>query len=382
MTPSAQPKGDSEDSSGPETFKRATAAALRAVGGAQDLGVSYGAEPTGVDGGVAHLPAPSAALPPEERGRLRGEADGLALKLRHHDVDAHAALAPGTPAARSVFDAMEQARVEALGCAEMAGVAANLHAAALDRCRRKGYARIVERERAPIADVIGFLTLEALTGAAPPEPARGMIDLWRPWVRAKIGDELETLRARRGDQAAFAAQARKLLTELGVDAPMEPEKTEAEQDVDDDADDAADSQEAPESTVGEESPDLAAAGDYESDDVDPGDVENMDDADGAEPTGEAPDIGEEPGRPGRRPPDALDMRDGAYAAFTEAHDETIAADALCDADELAKLRRMLDQQLSALQGVIGRLANRLQRRLMAQQRRSWLFDQEDGALDA
>ncbi len=71
-----------------------------------------------------------------------------------------------------------------------------------------------------------------------------------------------------------------------------------------------------------------------------------------------------------------------YRAYTRLHDEEIAAEDLCDPDELTRLRQQLDQQLQHLQGVISKLANRLQRRLMAQQQRSWEFDLEEGLLDA
>jgi len=209
-----------------------------------------------------------------------------------------------------------------------------------------------------------------------------MVDLWRPWVRAKIGEELADLRGSCADQAAFGRHARKLLTELGVDAPSEADDPTPEEEEDADAGDQTEGEETPESTVGDESPDLSASGDYESDEVDPGAGQDEQESEGSDQTPDAPDVGEEPGDPGRRMLDPTFESGEGYRAFTEAHDETVAAEGLCDADELAKLRRMLDQQLSALQGVIGRLANRLQRRLMAQQRRSWLFDQEEGALDA
>jgi len=97
---------------------------------------------------------------------------------------------------------------------------------------------------------------------------------------------------------------------------------------------------------------------------------------GAEAADESPS-----GPQSRRKPAADDVHAG-YRAFTRAFDEEIEADQLCDQDELTRLRQQLDQQLQHLHGVVAKLANRLQRRLLAQQQRAWDFDLEEGTLDA
>src|SRR5919199_1047303 len=109
-----------------EIFKRATAATLRAIAERDDLTIGFGAEPPSASGTRVRLPNPARDLPAEEAAQLRGAADSLALRMRYHDDAVHSKRAPGSPLARSVFEALEQARVEALGARRMAGVAQNL----------------------------------------------------------------------------------------------------------------------------------------------------------------------------------------------------------------------------------------------------------------
>src|SRR5712671_5855887 len=334
-----------------EIFKRATAATLRAIAERDDVTVGFGPEPAGASGSRVRLPNPPRDLPAEEAAQLRGAADSVALRLRYHDDGVHGKRVPSGPLARAVFDAVEQARVEALGSRRMVGVATNLEAMLDEQYRRQGFERITERTESTMAEAVRLLTREALTRERPPPAARRVVDLWRPWLEGRIGKDLNELDRTILDQDAYARATRRLLQDLDIDLGEAEDSSESEE------------QEGGEEAEADDAQDAAEAGDGEmmpgSSDDDPG----------------------RPGRPGQMPRGRNDDT-AVYRAFSVASDEVVEADQLCDADELSRLRHLLDQQLAHLQSVIARLANRLQRKLMAKQTRAWEFDLDEGLLDA
>jgi len=366
-----------------EQFRQVTAAALRAVARVPELTVAFAAEPANLRGTEAYLPQPGRDLPAGEVAVVRGEADSIALKLRHHNAATHAKRQPQGAMGRAIYDAVEQARCEALGARRMAGVAGNLGAALEERCRQAGYARVADRDAAPLVEAIAMLARESFTGARPPESARNMVDLWRPWVESKTGTDFSDLARSLDDQALFGETARKLIADLEL-GEEEGQSSEADDNQNDDGDDSQDGQKSGEAEdAGEQSPAEAMMGSETREAA----GEDGGEGEGEEQEGDDSEgMGEDgPERPGKRPrpQDGRNSTDAPlYRAFTTEFDETIDADALCDADELTRLRAHLDQQLSHLQGVIARLANRLQRRLLARQNRAWEFDLEEGMLDA
>ena len=371
----------SDDDHPVEVFKRSTAACVRAMSGEREIEVSYGAETPSVSGERVRLPLPPRDLDPIEIAKVRGEADSISLKKRYHDAAVHASRTPSSQAAREIFDAVEQARVEAIGANRMAGVAQNLEQALDDRYRRRGFERLGNKDDAALTDVIHLLAREALTGQAPPPSTRRVVDLWRPWVSSKIGGTLNGLETFLSDQSAYAEHARQLIMdldlEIGDEGLPDDDSSESQDDSDGgDSDEMNDSGTRGASEDGEESemiPSEMEAGDETADGED---GEDMD----MEPGGGD----EEPANPGTPPMfhNSEDGRAAVYKAYTTENDEIIPAAELCDPEELARLRALLDQQLNHLQGLIGKLANRLQRKLLAQQNRSWLFDLDEGILDA
>jgi len=364
-----------------EPFKRALTAATRAISRETELQVSFGPETPGLRGKRARLPVPGRDLPAAEVAQIRGLADAMALRLRHHDDALHSRLLPQGGTARAVFDAMEQARVEAIGANRMAGVAQNLNAALEDRCRSKGYAKVKDRSEAPLADVVGLLARERLTGEPVPKQAQKMVALWRDWIEEKGGTDLDGMLASLNDQRAFAKVARKLIKDLelvddesgDMDDEDEGEDQDSQGQQPQSESDGSDSEQGEAASSGMEQAEAADAAGGES-------VEMEAEAGMEE---QVAGSGEEAGK-GRRPPvsEMGHNREATYKAYTKQFDEVVGADDLCDAEELGRLRHHLDQQLSNLQSVVGKLANRLQRRLMAKQLRSWHFDLEEGILDA
>jgi cobaltochelatase CobT len=370
-----------------EPFKRAVAGCMRALSRMPQLEVAYAPERPSLiqTGAVAkvRLPEPGRKLDQREAAILRGHADSMALRLTCHNSDVHRRLTPQTTAARAAFDAVEQARVEAIGSRRMQGVAANLDAMLDDRFQRARYAEVAARADAPLEDALAMIVRERLTGMRPPKNARKIVDLWRPWVEERAGADLDKLGAAIEDQRAFALSVHKLLTALEMidEGSLESNSQDEESSTDEaDEGDAGQNEDEAEEQTGESSQSDRADASPEA--MDEGDM----DADDS-PTGEFEDEAEfsdsEQAADPRRPPTAAraEHRGADYKAFTKKYDEIIAAEDLCDPEELERLRSYLDKQLHNLSSVVARLANRLQRRLMAQQSRSWEFDLEEGMLD-
>jgi len=367
----------SKDQTRQEEFKRATAGVLRAIAQVAEVQVAFQPGPSGLAGKRARLPLPTRALPPAEMAKLRGAADAIALKLRHHDEGVHAARVPGRREAREVYDALEDVRVEAIGSQHMSGVAANLRARLNDQCEAEGYDRMTRKDQLPMQAALGLLVREKLTGEPAPAPARRVLDLWRDTLGEKADAALAEMASKAADQDAYARASRKLLTALDLaEAEVEAESEQDEEEGEGGETSPQQDQSGEGESQGQDSESMLGAqpetmqGDAAEDETEEGDEE-----------GAAADGDDRPGGPTQRREVPQVDDPSAYKAFTKQFDEIIEADDLCDADELARLRQQLDQQLSHLQGVVSKLANRLQRRLLAQQQRAWEFDLEEGILD-
>ncbi|MGE7468429.1 cobaltochelatase subunit CobT [Bosea sp. NPDC003192] len=367
-----------------EPLKRAVSGAMKAIARKPEMEIVFAADKPSLVGERARLPEPPRKLTAGDVAILRGHADSMALRLACHDAAVHRRAAPEGDAARAVFDAVEQARVESVGSRRMSGVSGNISAMLEDRYHRGGrYEEITDRADAPLEDALALMVRERLTGLKPPKAAEKLVDLWREQIEAKAGDDLDRLAKSIEDQRAFARTVRDLLVSLDM-AEQSSQGDDAEED-EDDQDQSSDEQqqeegeaeqqsqgERSETETSEDAAEELQEGASEAADAPAGDWDEEDENSEAEEAGEAP-----------RPRDsrANDRPQTDYKAYTQKFDEIVTAEELCDAEELTRLRAYLDKQLAHLQGVVARLANRLQRRLMAQQNRSWQFDLEEGALD-
>ncbi|HKW55021.1 MAG TPA: cobaltochelatase subunit CobT, partial [Stellaceae bacterium] len=311
---------------------------------------------------------------------VRGAADAAALKLRYHDAALHTKRLPSGETARAIFEGAEQARVEALGARRMSGVASNLAAMLDERYRRQGYEHLGERNDVTLAEAVRLLAREALTGAPPPPAAQRVVTMWRPFLEGKVGRDLHELVRHVGNQDAYARTVRQLIHDLDLDLGETEQETEDAEGEGDDADQSESQSDGGEgAAAGAQGALEGGIPEHQQEDGQPAGAEEVE---GELTPGAGDDDPGRPGRPGNLPRHGHNDDLSLYRAFTTECDETIDADALCDADELARLRGLLDQQLAHLQSVIGRLANRLQRRLLAKQTRAWEFDLEEGMLDA
>jgi cobaltochelatase CobT len=365
-----------------DDFRRALAGAARAIAKDPEADVVFASEPAAGSGKTARVPSPGPALEPKLVAEARGAADSVALRLRHHDARLHARVAPADLDARAVFDALETARVEALGARAMGGVKENLAHLADARVRGDAIVRARNAEEVPLPTAIGLLARERLTGEAPPAAALAGLKLVAPWIEEKAAAELDGLALTIDDQAAFAKLSRRLLQDLDLAAAEEPIEEEPDAGGDEAEGEEGGSEDSAEQ--GEEGTpgggDVEMRGEeVEDQSAESGSTEEMEFGDEESVAGD--DVSESMfASPGRRNWEQSPPTD--YKAFTTRFDEVVEANELCDEEELARLRAYLDQQLGGLTNVVTRLANRLQRRLLAQQARSWDFDQEEGLLDA
>ncbi|MDF3063624.1 MAG: cobaltochelatase subunit CobT [Microvirga sp.] len=382
MTISNRKPGDKRESPA-EPLKRSIAGCLRAIARKPDLEVSFASDRPMLSPDKARLPEPPRKLNRNDVAIVRGHADSMALRLACHDAAVHRRLAPEGQAARAVFDAVEQARVEAIGSRRMSGVGDNITAMLEDRYHRGGkYEDITDRADAPVEDAVALMVRERLTGLKPPPAAAKIVELWRDFIEDRAGRDLDGLTSSIENQRLFARSVRDLLAslEMADDAMLDQDEDENEDDQDSSDEKDQSDGEAEDQSDGERAE--SEISDEGSDDLDEGAQEAAD-----APSGELPDdsdeaVSEEASEAWRPPVSrSNEPRGPDYRAFTQKFDEVVQAEDLCDADELSRLRAYLDKQLSHLQGVVGRLANRLQRRLLAQQNRAWEFDLEEGMLD-
>ncbi len=373
--------GSNRKESPAEPFKRALGLTVRAIAGDDEVQVSYAPGKPEIEGKLVQLPEPSRVPSLREVAVIRGWADSLALTAACHDVKLHRRLAPKAGPARAVFEAVEQARIEALGANRMPGMAANLSARVEDQYGHGRYAEITERADAPLEDALSLIVRERLTGAEPPETAKAMVDLWRPWIEERAGRTLARMDKLSENQETFGRQLRDLLKVLDLsDELAEGEREEGE---DDEQDPESGEQNAEDNAEGQDSQDQASE-DQRGEGEEGEQTDSSQDADAdqfdADADGEEMADAREPWRPNYN---ILDNPEAfGYKVFSKANDEEIGAESLSTPDELERLRTFLDKELRNLSGAVARLANRLQRKLMAQQNRAWDFDLEEGTLDA
>ncbi len=359
-----------------KTLERAISITARALSGKRDLDVSFGGDVAILSDEKLTLPMVTPDMDGDAISVLRGRADALALRLAHHDAGIHQMARPGPGPARLVFDALEQVRCEALGDRALRGAGDNMHAALAQRCSENGYDTMQNQDEAPLAEAVALLARTRLSGRAAPGEAASLLSIWQDEIEAKAGPALDALSHDILDQQGFGQLVRAVLSDMHLIDESGSENEQAEEDAETKADENNQAPQEPQNDEDEQQNE----GSTDHGDVDESEAKAElldDDADmGDTQDGQGEDV---PIRPNFRP---LGTAQSTYRVYSQKHDEIIRAEDLCDAEELARLRQYLDRQLDKLKGAVARLANRLQRQLMAQQSRSWNFDLEEGVLDA
>ncbi len=368
-----------------DAFKKALSEATKVLANDPDLNVSYSVDPAGLSGDAMRLPQVSRRMTRDEVMLARGTADAMALNRRYHNGQTHARYTPQGEMARELYEAMETARCEAVGARDMPGTAGNIDAKIAHDAMRKGYDQVKQAADAPLAVAAGYLIRHLATGRDLPSGATNVMELWRPFIEQQAGGTLEDLDAILDNQADFAKFARKMIKDLGYGDQLGQDPDQIDDDQDDTAEDGGEEEQDPDSTGDDNTDEEETEGSAEQSQEEQQDASqaqvSMDEMADQEMGEEAemPD-GEAPMEPPA--PQPISDADPDYLVYQTEHDEEIRAEDLAEPVELERLRAYLDQQLEPLKGAVSRLANKLQRRLQAQQNRSWEFDLEEGTLDA
>ena len=368
-----------------DPFKKALAEATKVMADDPELNVTYSVDPAGLSGDAMRLPQVSRRMTRDEVLLARGTADALAMHRKYHDEAVHRRYSPPGDMARELYEAMETARCEAMGARDMPGTAGNIDAKIGHEAARRGYDQIRQATDAPLSVAAGYLVRHLATGRDLPDGAQNVMDLWRGFIEEQASETLDDVSNMLDDQAAFARLARQVISDLGYGDQLGEDPDAEDEDQDDQAQEDADEQQDPDSTgQDDQEDDQSEASPEQSQDEQQDAAEaqvSMDEMADQE-MGEEAEMpeGEAPLEP--PPPPPASEADPTYKVYLSDHDEEIAAEDLAEPAELERLRAYLDQQLEPLKGAVSRLANKLQRRLQAQQNRSWEFDREEGILDA
>lgn len=382
-----------------ENFEQALKACTRAVSGDAALDVIFSSEKPGLHHGKVVLPPLPVRATQKTVRELRGLADSAALRHKYHDTTLHNRLSPTSPKGKAVFDAMEEARYEAFGY-KARGTRKNLSAFAESRTLKTYSDPAVKDLESRLAPLMAILVREKLTGQTIPKSLLAPIGDDLAVIDQKIGSLLHGLKDQSITQSQLAILSRTVITDLLGEDPFDDQKGDQqspdedigddppEDEVEDGADDTALSQIQEEGQTEAGTSDEAIEDpDRQKEDTD-SELENDEQSSeiGTETCGGSGPEGERDAHSGMMQQSNLPLDSlygiASYTAFTEEYDEIIRAEDLCEAEELDRLRQYLDQQMAPLSGAVAKLANRLQRRLMAQHRRHWQFDLDDGLLDA
>jgi cobaltochelatase CobT len=367
-----------------EDFKQALTSTMRALARDVAMELHYTADKPNSFGHAVRVLPPQRHLPADQVAEARGWCDAAALRKRLHSEKLHSAAQPVAGLAREIYNAAEQARIEAIGTRDYAGIAGNLQAMTEARTRIDPITRARAKDEVPLATAISLLVREALTGAPVPESAKTAVAMVRDWVEQDAGLHVRGLKDVLDDQAAFARLTRQIISDLKLgddlddDSDSSDDSDEDQDQQDQDSNDDQDDDEGGGSDGTEEQQQDSQPEQSDESQQQQSDSESDAMADTEDGDGDAD--GMTPHRPNTPHSDLTP--DFNYTEYSKDFDEVIGAEALCDEDELTRLRAYLDQQLVHLQGAVTKLANRLQRRLMAQQNRAWEFDIEEGVLDA
>ncbi len=368
-----------------DAFKKALAEATKVMADDAELNVSYSVDPSGLSGDAMRLPQVSRRMTRDEVLLARGTADALALNRRYHDAATHARYAPQGDMARELYEAMETARCEAMGARDMPGTAGNIDVKIKHEALRRGYDQAKQASDVPLSVAAGYMVRHMATGRPLPAGAENAMELWRGFIEDQAGGTLEGIDGSLADQADFARLARKMISDLGYGDQLGDDPDSQDDEQEDQAEEGAEEEQDPDSTGQDDQDEEEAEGTPENSqeqqqDESQAQVSMDDEAD--QELGDEADMPEGDAPMDPPPPPPVSDADPEYRVYLGEHDEVIGAEELAEPIELERLRAYLDQQLEPLKGAVGRLANKLQRRLQAQQNRSWEFDLEEGTLDA
>ena len=360
-----------------EDIKRAISSATRAIAENKELEVVF--EDTGSSSeNKIVLPQIKLDVNPESLSQLRGNADNQALRYKYHNQDTFKEYEPSGEKNRKIYEILEDTRIQLIGSKLMRGVKNNLHSLYEDKFKDKNISEISKQSDIDIEDAIDLYFRNKVSPDYLPKDSDKAISVWKKWLQSRIGDTSNSLLENIYDQKVFAENVNKLINDLDYydDQNANDEKNEEEknQNTEQLENNELDEMENQSSFSDDEASQSEEEVGYEETEM------NIDQQEDDE-LSEFDEGNSENATPQYRAENSSEQILNEYGIYTEEFDEIITASNICEDEELNRLRAYLDQQLKSYQTIISRLANRLQRKLLAKQNRSWDFDLEEGLLD-
>ena len=309
---------------------------------------------------------------PSDFIRLRAETDSSALKKKFSDDLIFKKNLPSNNSSRSLYNIAEKIRYEVLGGQMLKGIAKNLKENYSQIINRKRKDQLKTKEDVPVTEAFELYMLKNFHKIELNSLTSKMLNFWEKDFEKSIEKHKDFLMNNLEDQQAYSSKFTQILDEMDIfQSEEDNEKEEQNQDQGQDNpsnDDQNNENEDNKDENNDQETQATLDADYSIDEF------NLDE--------QLSDVESDEQSSEQIVKKNIDNVNLDYKIFTSQFDEIIKAENLENADEASKLRKNLDQQLIGFQDVITKLANKLQRQLLAKQNRAWEFDLEEGLLDS
>ncbi len=352
-----------------EEFKKTISSTIKSIGKSNSIEVNFVQEQSYIKDEIINLAEPNINLLKNKLNYIRAEADSMALKFRFHEKQIHEKYLSKNELANSIFEAVEQSRIEAKGSKIFKGIKYNILNKHLDDLSSEN---IKKDSDAEIVNAFRYVSYSELTG----EKLKDEYQNYQNLIKAKLGkkyyDLFQKLKNNLSDQEGFANLIQSCLSDIGLyehnGDENKKESLESEESLKDNEDKSEDSNQNDQNN-NNDNIETQDTSNESLQSVDPhNEKQNGDDSKENEVE--------------YFPKIESHSKIKEYKYYTNEYDEIIKAEDLCDLKELERLRLSLDQQVFSFKPLIAKIANRLQRKLQAQQNRQWEFNLEEGYLDS
>lgn len=359
-----------------DTFKRALSSTVKAIAEDKEIEVIFGNNSTSSDEKII-LPEINNVFDLDNIASIRGAADNEALIYKYRNNDTYSEFLPNKEKNKKIYESLENTRIQILGSKYMRGVKSNLLSLYEKNCNEKNYSNVTSQSDLEIEHALEIYLKKKIDTNIVPKSASHALSYWSKWLDSKVGTSIDDLLENVDNQEKFAKLANKLISDLKLydtnenkDESEDDNKGQQTEELDNPDIDETESQSSMSDDDMENTEEEVQSEESEL----PVDENN-------EEMQDLEDDGSENVKPQYKESKSVETILSEYMVYSNKYDEIITAQDLCEDEELNRLRKYLDQQLKSFQTIISRLANRLQRKLLAKQNRSWEFNIEEGLLD-
>lgn len=359
-----------------DTFKRALSSTVKAIAEDKEIEVIFGNNSTSSEEKII-LPEINNVFDLDNIASIRGAADNEALIYKYRNNDTYSEFLPNKEKNKKIYESLENTRIQILGSKYMRGVKSNLLSLYEKNCNEKNYSNVTSQSDLEIEHALEIYLKKKIDTNIVPKSASHALSYWSKWLDSKVGTSIDDLLENVDNQEKFAKLTNKLISDLKLydtnenkDESEDDNKGQQTEELDNPDIDETESQSSMSDDDMENTEEEVQSEESEL----PVDENN-------EEMQDLEDDGSENVKPQYKESKSVETILSEYMVYSNKYDEIITAQDLCEDEELNRLRKYLDQQLKSFQTIISRLANRLQRKLLAKQNRSWEFNIEEGLLD-